>query len=410
MSDTSDFEPSEQRSGRLFVWSNGLQGVGDQLVSGKTVLPWLFGAAGVPGFFTGLLVPIRESGSMLPQAAITPWVTSRKSRKKVWILGAVIQALAAAAIAIAALTLSGTALGLSVIILLAILAGGRALCSISSKDVQGRTISKGHRGLITGRATALAGLVTLVLGIFLWFVEPTRELLAILIGVGALGWAVAVFVFSLIDEPTSEVEEQSVRSGWWKDTWKLFADDKRFRSFVIVRSLLLVSALSTTFIVTLSQDIGQDISGLGTFVVASAAASLVAGRVSGLWSDSSSRTTMAAGSGVASVVILLVVAAAYFSPEVIAPFALPIGFFLVQLAHTAVRVARKTYLVDMAEGDLRTRYTGAANTLMGVFLLFIGVISGAIATFGSAAALLFLAAMGLIGVFMSARLEDVSHA
>ena len=80
--------PSEESANaRRFVWSNGLQGVGDQLLSGKTVLPWLFSVAGVPGFFTGLLVPLRESGSMLPQAALTPWVVSHPARKRLWVLG-----------------------------------------------------------------------------------------------------------------------------------------------------------------------------------------------------------------------------------------------------------------------------------------------------------------------------------
>lgn len=58
----------EERNARRFVWSNGLQNIGDQLVAPKTVLPWLFGAAGVPAVMTSFLVPIRESGSMLPQA------------------------------------------------------------------------------------------------------------------------------------------------------------------------------------------------------------------------------------------------------------------------------------------------------------------------------------------------------
>jgi len=65
-------DPREDHNARRFIWSNGLQGIGDQIVAAKTVLPWLLSAAGAPGFFIALLVPIRESGSMLPQAAFTP--------------------------------------------------------------------------------------------------------------------------------------------------------------------------------------------------------------------------------------------------------------------------------------------------------------------------------------------------
>ncbi|MDN6247130.1 MAG: MFS transporter, partial [Corynebacterium casei] len=63
--------PHESRNASRFVIANGMQNLGDELVAAKTVLPWLFQSAGVPAALTGLLVPIRESGSMLPQAALT---------------------------------------------------------------------------------------------------------------------------------------------------------------------------------------------------------------------------------------------------------------------------------------------------------------------------------------------------
>ena len=175
-----------------------------------------------------------------------------------------------------------------------------------------------------------------------------------------------------------------------------------------MRSLLLVSALSTTFVVTLAQELGQDLNGLGFFVIASSLAALVGGPVSGRLADLSSRTVMAGGAAVASAAILLILAAAHLAPAGVASWALPAGFFLIQLAHTAVRVGRKTYLVDLAEGDQRTRYTGAANTMMGVILLLIGLLSGVVALAGSTAALLFLAGIGLLGVLAAGRMEDVS--
>src|SRR5699024_8870253 len=56
------------------VGAHALQSSGDQTVNASTVLPWLFHALGVPAALTGLLVPVRESGSMLPQAMLTPVV------------------------------------------------------------------------------------------------------------------------------------------------------------------------------------------------------------------------------------------------------------------------------------------------------------------------------------------------
>ena len=410
---TQSSSPSqESANARRFVWSNGLQGVGDQLLSGKTVLPWLFSAAGVPSFFTGLLVPLRESGSMLPQAALTPWVVSHPARKRLWVLGSVGQGVCAAIIAAAAVLVRGPLLGLIVCLVLAVLAVLRALCSLTGKDVQGRTISKGRRGVVTGRATQLGGAVTLITGGVLAVLgELPRWGLALLLAIGAATWFLAAAVFRSIEEPVPENSGQKgINRSWWKDTWQLYTQDARFRAFVNVRALLLVSALSTSFIVVLSQNIGsQALSGLGGFVLASGLASLVGGRVSGVLSDKSSRLVMSWAAGAAAIILLAIVACAAWAPTAVSMWALPLGFFLVNLAHAAIRVARKTYVVDMAGEDKRTRYVGAANTMMGVILLVVGGISAVIALAGPSAAILFLACIGLIGAWRARALPEVSH-
>ena len=416
--------PHESHNARRFVIANGVQNLGDQLVAAKTVLPWLFQAAGVPAALTALLVPIRESGSMLPQAALTPWVLNSPSRKKLWIIGGIVQALAALGIAVAAVTMESLALGLVVLVLLGVLSIGRALCSITGKDVQGKTISKGKRGVVTGRATTLGGVATLIVGGLLLFVgDVDLTAIVILLSIGAASWAVASVVFTGIVEPSERqsVERQSSKEHsaksdsrehvrWWSDTWALFFKDTQFRDFVIVRSLMLVSALSTSFIVALSHSVGNDsLSGLAGFVLASGLASLLGGVVSGRLSDISSRRVMSIGAAIASALLVLIVASAQFLPQQISFYLLPIGFFAINLVHTGIRIARKTYVVDMAEGDQRTLYVASANTLMGVVLLLVGGVSAVIAVFGNQAALLFLAAVGFIGTWRAGKLPEVSR-
>lgn len=399
---------NEEANARRFIWSNGLQNIGDQVVAPKTVLPWLFNAAGVPAAFTSFLVPIRESGSMLPQAFLSPWVTSQSSRKRVWLIGSWGQALASAGIALSALLLEGSALGIAVIVLLAVHAVFRSICSIAGKDVQGRTISKGHRGDITGRATALAGGFTLAIGLALSFIPnelPQWSLAALLAG-GASMWALASLVFMRIDEPTPDTDTSNGQG--FKDMWKLVTSDRDLQRFLIVRSLMLVTALSTPFIVVLGSREGADLTGLGAFIVASGGASLLGARISGRLSDKSSKRTMAWAAGFASTVLILLVASAQLVDDTINAWVMPLGFFLVNLAHTAVRVSRKTYLVDMADGDRRTMITGAANTVMGIVLLVVGAISSAVALLGPQAALIFLAVVGYAGVFGAANLKEVS--
>lgn len=399
---------NEDANARRFIWSNGLQNIGDQIVAPKTTLPWLFSAAGVPAVLTSFLVPIRESGSMLPQAFLSPWVTSQRSRKRVWLIGSWGQFLTATLLAVSALLLDGAALGAAVLALLAVHAVFRSICSLAGKDVQGRTISKGRRGEITGRATELAGAFTLAVGLILSFVPndlPRWALAALLFG-GALTWALAAVVFRRIDEPEAEPAAKDGQS--LAEMWALVKGDTDLQRFLLVRSLMLVTALSTPFIVVLAGDQGADLTGLGAFVIASGGASLVGGRISGLWSDRSSKRTMAWAAGIASTVIVaLVLSARAFGPGVNA-WVMPLGFFLVNLAHTAVRVSRKTYLVDMAAGDKRTMITGASNTVMGVVLLVVGAISSAVALLGPQAALLFLAVVGYAGVFGASNLKEVS--
>jgi len=399
---------NEERNAKRFIWSNGLQNIGDQIVAPKTVLPWLFTAAGVPHIFTSLLVPARESLSMLPQAFLSPWVTSHKSRKRVWLIGSWGQAISAGLIALSALLFDGWLLGIAVVVLLAILALFRALCSIAGKDVQGRTISKGNRGLITGRATALAGAFTLAIGLILMFLPDELPAwgLAALLALGASTWAFASLVFQGIEEP--EPENSKSDGADMQQVWDLVKSDADLQRFLLVRSLMLVTALSTPFIVVLASEQGADLSGLGAFIIASGGASLLGGRISGLWSDKSSKRTMAWSAGLASVVLVALVASARLAPESVNAWVFPVGFFLVNLAHTAVRVSRKTYLVDMAEGDRRTVITGASNTVMGVVLLVVGGISSVVSIFGPQVTLLFLAAVGFAGVFGASSLKEVS--
>lgn len=408
-----------KENAKRYVLANGLQNVGDQIVAAKTLLPWLLQSSGVPGFFIAMLVPIRESGSMLPQAALTPWVKARPRRTTVWVAGALGQAIAAALIALAALFLEGVALGVAVIIALAGFATARALCSMASKDVQGRTIAKGQRGQISGRAAMLGGVAAILVGALLWALRDhiSKPLVAALIVLAALSWVVAVVIFRKIVEPINDTPPESPNKTWWHDTWRLFADDKEFRDFVIVRSLLLVTALSTSFIVTLSAEAGADLesagganshANVGIFMVAAGVASLVGGKIAGAWSDRSSKKVLTYSSLVGSIILFLLVASALWLPSGANSWTFPLGFFAMSVVHTGVRVARSTYVVDMAEGDKRTEYVGAANTIMGVMLLIVGALSGVIASFGSAAALIFLALMGLVGVFMSSRLKEVS--
>jgi predicted MFS family arabinose efflux permease len=388
-----------------------LQKVGDLLVDAKTVLTWLLAALGAPAAITALLVPVRESGSMLPQAWLASYARGRPLRKWLWVAGSVGQAGAVAAMAIVALTLEGAAAGWAILGALALFALARSLSSLASKDVLGRTIPKGARGQVTGSATIASGAVAITVGVALRAFggeDAGIGTFALLLGVAALAWVVAGAVFATVTEAPGEHDEQP-HGRPLHDALALLRNDRPFRRFVTARTLLLVSALAPPFVVTLAtREGGAGLAGLGPFVISSGLAALLGGRTWGRLADRSSRRAMTLAAGSASVIVLGFLALLQFPVVREAAIVYPATYLLLALAHTGVRVGRKTYVTDLAEGNRRTEYVAVSNTAMGALLLVTGAISSAVAMLGPEAALLFLAVLGLAGVAVSRSLPEVS--
>ncbi len=413
-----DVQRDIPRNGLRLVGAQALQSSGDQTVNASTVLPWLFHALGVPAALIGVLVPIRESGSMLPQAFLTPWILHVHRRKWVYVLGALVQALAVAVMTLTAAVGHGLPAGVVVIVALAAFSIGRCLTSVASKDVQGRTVPKGERGQINGLATTASGLVAITLGLAVRSLgggDLSGTQLAWLLGLGSALWVLVALVYAGVREPAdmSERTEEDVDAhGWFAEVLTLLRTDRAFRDFVVVRGFLLVSALSPPFVVSLSVHSDTTaLSGLGGYILASGVAALIGGRIFGRLADRSSRQLMTGGAAVASGLVLalvLLVELTDLEGTAWGAVVFVVTYFLLTLTHTGVRVGRKTYVVDMAEGDLRTTYVAVSNSAMGLVLLVVGAVSSAIAAFGQVWALVFLAGLGLLGVLGSVRLPEVS--
>jgi hypothetical protein len=405
----------QQRTGRnglLQIVANTLQASGDQVVNAKTVLPWALTAVGAPAAVLALLVPVRESGSMLPQAAMSPVLQRSAHRRHFWLWGAAGQAVATAGMALAIATLSGWAAGVAVVALLGAFSLARSLSSLAGKDVLGRTVPKGERGQINGLSTLLSGAVAITLGVGIRVLGGDQvgvEVLAGLLGAAALAWVLALVVYAGVREPAGEPVAASDQQGWVAASWRLLRDDAPFRRFVWARGLLLVSALSPPFVVALAAQEGEtSLAGLGPFVIAQGVASLVGGRAFGRWADRSSQRLMTAAAAVASALVLVFLALHLWPTTGGAWWLYPSTYLLLALAHTGVRVARKTYVVDMAGEERRTSYVAVSNTAIGVLLLVVGAVSGALALLGPVVALAFLAVLGVVGVGVARTLPDVS--
>src|SRR5690606_5148677 len=119
---------------------------GDQLSSPGLILSWLLTALGAPSAAIGMLVPVRESGSLLPQLILGGALQRYPIRKWFWVAGAILQSMALAGMGVVALTLEGAAAGWSVVGLLVIFSLARGVNSITTKELVGKTIPKTRRG------------------------------------------------------------------------------------------------------------------------------------------------------------------------------------------------------------------------------------------------------------------------
>jgi hypothetical protein len=396
----------------LIFLSSALTKLGDALASPKTLLPWMAASIGVPGWAIGFFVPLRESGSMLPQLLIGGVVRRLAVRKWVWIGGSVIQGVAVLALAGTALWLEGATAGVAMLLSLALFSLARGFCSVASKDVIGKTIPKTRRGRLTGWSSSAAGLITVGLSLMLLLAGGRGGLgefyLPMLLGAG-LTWFIAALVYAGVREFAGETSGAANGLRQALQSISLQWDEPDFGRFVLVRALLLCSALSAPYFVLLSQERnGSTPVLLALFILAAGVADLVSGVFWGRFADRSSRQVMTLAAALASATGLALAALAAFAPQLLEPLAaIPAFYFVLSVAHAGVRVGRKTYVVDLAEGNRRTDYVAVGNSVIGLLLLVVGAVGLLTPLLGNIGVLLVLVAMGLAGSLLGLTLKDV---
>jgi predicted MFS family arabinose efflux permease len=395
----------------LYVASLVLTKLGDALANPKTTLTWVMSAAGAPGALIGLLVPIRESGSMLPQIILGGWVRRLAVRKWVWVLGSVLQALSIAAIGAAAAFTSGTTAGLLVLAAVVIFSLSRSLSSMASKDVKGKTLPKGRRGRAGGLAASVSGALTMGIALTLVGIQPgelSPQTLGWMLASAGVLWLLAAGLFSRIAEEPGENDGGSSFSDAL-ERLRLLRKEDPFRRFVLARALFVSTALAGPYYVLLARErAGGEISLLAYFVLAGGLASTLSSLIWGRWADRSSRRVMLAAAGLASALGVVVFALVRWQASWLdGPWVALAGFFVLSIAHEGVRQGRKTHVVDMAEGNRRTDYVATANTLIGLVLLVTSGLGALVSWVGPEGMLLILALMGFAGILVGWGLEEV---
>ncbi|MEH6669249.1 MFS transporter [Halopseudomonas sp.] len=386
--------------------------LGDTLTNPKTTLAWLLGVVGAPTAMVAWLVPLRDSGSMLPQMFIAAYVRRQALRKPLWVAGSLIQAAALVAMGAAAWLAEGFMAGLLLLGCLALFSLARSLCSVAIKDVMGKTIPKTRRGRMHGMATTLSGALALAFGVYMMLRPPADSdvlFYALLLVGSAMLWVAAAILYQRVEETPGATEGGANAISEAISRVGLLRDDAPFRRFVITRALLLCSALSAPYYVVLGQEVEASLSMLGAFLVANGLANSLSAMFWGRMADLSSRQVLIRAGFLASLLAPVVVGLHWWNilPQTLHTWLFPAAFFVLGIAHAGVRVGRKTYVLDMAGGNKRTDYVAVSNSIIGLLLLSAGFLGLLTALIGPAGMLLALSALGLCGALLSFGLKEV---
>jgi len=384
----------------------------DLIASPKITMVWLMQAVGAPAFLISLMVPIRESGSMLPQLLLTRFVEKQKLKAKLYQIGTVLQASCLFAMAGIGMSVTGEIAGWLIIVLLGIFSLGRCLCSLVSKVVLGKVIPQTLRGQVTGWSSTIAGFISCAIAAWLIVTSSSQSLQAsailLIIASGSLLLASVVygFVNESVDKQTDRATDNSIN---YIDKLSLLKTDHAFARFVLVRALMMSSALVAPYYILLSHQSDSVMGALGSLLLASGLAQLCSSAIWGRFSDQSSRTALmlagilVASTGAVTVTLYLI------SPETIQRiWVVPSLYFLLEISHQGVRIARKTYVVDLADEATRVDYVAVSNSLIGILLLVSGVVLGAVSLVLPPIWLIAgLSAVCLLGVLLSRGMLEI---
>lgn len=401
----------------VHVVSLSLTRVGEGLADPKLVLAWLLDAIGTPTWALGLLVPVRESLAMLPQLAISARLRRLPIRKTVYVLGCVVQGVAIISFGLMGLfaqMFSGTVAGIVAVALISIFALGRSLCSISHKDLLGKTVDRGRRGSVSGTAGTIAAIATLLLAVAYsaGWIPLTVPIVSGMVALGGACWLLAGFVFGMVREEPGATAGGIDGLAAVVAQLGLLRSDAQLRRLIVTRALLLSSALAPPFYIALSGDnAASGLGTLGSFMVAAAAASLTSTYVWGRFSDRSSRLVLMIAAALAALANAAAAFLALAMPTVLEEASLlPALLFVLMIAHQGVRLGRSVHVVDMADRDNRATYTALSNSVVGVILLAGGIFGVIAQWLGIGIVLAIFTSMAALAIVVAAGLDDVQAA
>ncbi|MFT4655741.1 MAG: MFS family permease [Patiriisocius sp.] len=363
--------------------------VSDLLLSPKTTLPALLAFAGAPAFLVSLLVPIRESGALLPQIVFAKILTHYPKRHIAWQIGMLMQMFCSLSIFLAGFSLQGVMAGGVMVISLACWSLSRSLCSLTYKDIQGVHINKGKRGKLIGSALTISSLITMMVAVSALYIDNSGSQIGSdkLLPICLIAMLAQVFCFVMMwpvktclgektcnEENNTHQINKDEEKHKHKQAYGAFSSSEKtiLKRFVAMRSLLSHSALVAPLF-TLAYS-GGAISILSFLIISQAMAGVVSSYIWGALSDKRALLSMRLGAFVAAVAsAILLIISLKFEHQLHNAWLIIGLFFILGIGHNGVRTGRKIYSIDILTGHKRTTFVALTNTIVGVFMLSIGV-------------------------------------
>lgn len=378
---------------KLLIAGLSLNKLADLLISAKTTLTALLVSVGAPVWMIGWLVPIRESGALLPQVLISIYLRKHAQRHIVWRIGMITQVFSVVGMLLSVILFSGFIAGILVLASLVLLSLGRSACSLTIKDMEADVAKKGERGNLIGVASTVSGVVTLVIAIPLVIYDGTLTSNILLVVLCA---SMLAFILTLICvwpiKTRVEVENSS------ENTFSINFDTTIYK-FIFVRGLFVHSALvAPYFMIERNGDVKEL---LPIYIGAEATAALLSSIIWGNIADKSAKLTLRLSGLLA---LGACVGLLFWQTSSIVTSALL--FFVLSVAHAGVRTGRKTYSLDVKEGHDRTELVGFSNTAIGIILLAFGALYAALAPALSFSVVYIMAGMLLLAVATTVILPD----
>lgn len=365
----------------------------DLLISAKTTLTALLVSVGAPVWMIGWLVPIRESGALLPQVLISVYLRNHAERHKVWRLGMFIQASSVMGIIASVTLFSGFIAGAGVLLSLIILSIGRSACSLTVKDIEADVAKKGKRGNLIGIASTISGLVTLCIAIPLVVFEGalSSNMLLVILCASLLSFAATLICVWPIKTRVDTGDKS-------RDTFSVDFDSTVYK-FIFVRGLFVHSALVAPYFMIERDGDVQEL--LPIYIGAEALAALLSSIIWGKIADKSAKLTLQL-----SGVLALFACVGLLTLDSTSIFISAFLFFVLSIAHAGVRTGRKTYSLDVKEGHERTELVGFSNTAIGLILLGFGALYAALTSILSFTVVYIMVVMLVLAILATVILPN----